>query len=106
MKTLITGFIIAIFIGALFIYNTLSWGLVLYKFWGWFILPVFVTLPALTFVQALGLMFVVGLFKSNFTGEGLADKYKKTKHQPMVMSILNPWITLLFGWLAYLIWLT
>jgi len=57
-------------------------------------------------ICSLGLMFVVGLFKSNFTGEGLADKYKKTKHQPMVMSILNPWITLLFGWLAYLIWLT
>ncbi len=109
MATLITVLIallvFVVVVGGLFIYDTLVWGLVLYKFWGWFVLPVFVTLPALTFVQALGLMFVVGLFKSNFAGENLKDEYKKSKYGQVWGVLLMPWMALLFGWLAYVIWL-
>jgi hypothetical protein len=96
--------VVAVLIGFFFVYDTLTWGLVLYKFWGWFVLPVFITLPALTFTQAIGLMFVVSLFKSNFAGEGLADEYKKNKYAQVWQVLLLPWIALLFGWLAYSIW--
>jgi hypothetical protein len=105
MEALIAGIFFLIIIGVFFIYDTLSWGLVLYKFWGWFVLPVFITLPALTFVQALGLMFVVGLFKSNFSGENIKDEYKKNKNGSLIISLCMPWVTLIFGWLAYVIWL-
>ena len=109
MATLITALIVVIvfllFIGFVFVYDTLAWGLILYKFWGWFVLPVFVTAPALTFIQALGLMFVVGLFKSHFTGENLKDEYKKNTWGSSVTILLYPWVALFFGWLAYVIWI-
>ena len=100
----IIGIIVfVIVIGGIFIYSTLSWGLVLYKFWGWFVLPIFVTLPALTFVQALGLMFVISLFK-NQTIQSIKKEYKD-ESTTMSLIFLSPWISLFFGWLAYIIFI-
>lgn len=106
LLTVIIGILVfLVVIGAIFVYDTLAWGLVLYKFWGWFVLPVFATLPTLTFVQALGLMFVVGLFKNTYVGNNIKDEYVKDKHSATWMLLLAPWVTLFFGWLAYTIWL-
>ena len=102
---LIVVIIFLVVVGAIFVYDTLCWGLVLFKFWGWFVLPVFVALPVLTFVQALGLMFVIGLFKSNFNGENIKDEYKKNKYGSSLAILLMPWVALFFGWLAYAIWI-
>lgn len=99
------GFILLLLIGFIFLYETLVWGLVLYKFWGWFVLPIFTTLPEINFVQALGLMFVVGLFKSNYIGENIHDDYKKKFGSSFITTYVMPWLTLFFGWLAYVIWL-
>ena len=90
-------------IGGICIYSTLSWGLVLYNFWSWFVLPVFVTLPALTFIQALGLMFIITLFKNHIT-QTIKKEYKD-ESITMSLMFLSPWITLFFGWLAYIIWI-
>lgn len=104
--TVIIGIIIfLIVVGMVFVYDTLAWGLVLYKFWGWFVIPVFVELPVISFVQALGLMFVIGLFKSNFTGENLKDEYKKNKWNSTIVVLLYPWVAFFFGYLAYVIWI-
>ena len=89
--------VIAIVLG-LFLYDTLSWGLVLFKFWGWFVLPVFVAMPALTFVQAIGLMFVIGLFKNHKT-QILKEQYKDKRFSNLYLYM--PWITLALGWVAY-----
>lgn len=89
--------VIAIILG-LFLYDTLSWGLVLFKFWGWFVLPVFVTLPALTFVQAIGLMFVIGLFK-NHKSQIIKKQYKDERFENIYLYM--PWVTLALGWVAY-----
>jgi hypothetical protein len=97
-------FLIVLF-GILFIYDTLSWGLVLYKFWAWFVLPIFTTLPEISFVQAIGLMFFIGLFKSHFMGENLKDEYKKDTNITIFTAIILPWMTYFFGWLAWQIWL-
>jgi len=109
MGSIIAGLIVTILflvvIGLVFVYDTVAWGLVLYKFWGWFVLPVFVTLPVITFVQALGLMFFIGLFKSHFVGENLKDEYKKNTWGTSVAALISPWVALFFGWLAYVIWL-
>lgn len=105
IAVLIAVIVAVVIIGLTFVYDTLAWGLVLYKFWGWFVLPIFVTLPALTFVQALGLMFVVGLFKNTYVGNNIKDEYVKNKHAATWTVLLAPWVTLFFGWLAYVIWL-
>ena len=105
IAVLIAVIVAVVIIGLTFVYDTLAWGLVLYKFWGWFVLPIFVTLPALTFVQALGLMFVVGLFKNTYVGNQIKDEYVKNKHSATWTLLLAPWVTLFFGWLAYVIWL-
>ena len=107
MGTIIAFIVAAIFVvvivGAAFVYDTLSWGLVLFKFWGWFVLPVFIALPALTFIQALGLMFVIGLFKSIPT-QSIKKEYRE-QHTSTLVLLLAPWVSLFFGWLAYSIWI-
>ena len=103
LEALLGIILIGIIIGAVFIYSTLSWGLVLFKFWGWFVLPTFTSLPELSFVQALGLMFVVSLFKSMNT-EIIKKEYKE-QHAGAIMALVSPWISLFFGWVAYSIWL-
>lgn len=105
MATLIGVIIFIIIIGILFVYDTFLWGVILYKFWNWFVLPVFTTLPVLTLVQAIGLMFVINLFKSHFMGENIRDEFKKNKWESPVAILILPWITLIFGWLAWQIWL-
>lgn len=97
------GFILVVaLIVVLFLYDTLAWGLVLFKFWGWFVLPVFVALPALSFVEALGLMFVIGLFKSSNT-QFIKKEYRMDFTSWLVW--VMPWATLVFGWLAYVLFI-
>ena len=88
--------LILIVLGA-FLYDTLCWGLVMYKFWDWFLLPVFPELPALSFVYAIGLMFVVGLFK-NQTTQIIKPEYTVSNFGQFFWM---PWATLFFGWLAH-----
>jgi hypothetical protein len=90
-------FILIVF--AAFLYDTLCWGLVMYKFWDWFLLPVFPELPALSFVQALGLMFVVGLFKNQYI-QNIKSEYTNSNYGQFFWM---PWATLFFGWLAHVI---
>lgn len=94
--------IFVVIIGLAFVYGTLAWGLVLFKFWGWFVLPVFTDLPEITFVQALGLMFVVGLFKTGMI-QSVKKEYRDTNAEYALL--VTPWLSLFLGWLAYAIWL-
>lgn len=97
------GFILILgLIVIIFLYSTLAWGLVLFKFWGWFVLPVFTTLPEITFVQALGLMFVIGLFKTS-SSQIIKKQYTMDNTGWIVWAM--PWATLVFGWLAYTLFL-
>lgn len=73
------------------LYFTLSWAYVCFKFWYWFILPVFTDLPHCTFIQCIGLMFFIGLFKQHTMKENKDDEV----NWPGV--ILLPWISLLIG---------
>lgn len=82
-------------------YGTLSWGLVLYKFWYWFLLPVFPGLTEITFVQAIGLVFVVSLFHTVNTQ--IIKKEYKDETNSVVNGLLAPWLTLFLGWLVKII---
>jgi hypothetical protein len=98
MEFLAIIFAILIIAGAL-IYTTLTWGLVVYKFWAWFLLPVFPNAPQITFIQAVGLMFLIGLTHQIDTQ--VVKKEYKDEFTAGVGALIAPWLTLLIGWLAY-----
>ena len=101
--------VLLIIIGVLFLlgffilYSTFSWGLVTYKFWYWFLLPIFPELPLLNFWQAVGIMFFISLFKSH-SGEGIKSEYKDTTSHTISV-LLAPWFTLLIGYLINILFI-
>lgn len=89
---------IVLFAG-LIIYTSFTWGFVLFKFWYWFLLPVFTTVPEISFWQALGLMFIINLFNRKSPTVGIKDEYlKDNKKTVWALVILMPWITLGVGY--------
>lgn len=106
METLLTVIFAAILIGGLLLYSSFVWGLVCYKFWYWFLIPVFPDLPLLTYWKAVGLLFFISLFKNTIT----SDK-KRTTNEEAIAYIaelaktvfLTPWVTLGMGYLVYLL---
>ena len=78
-------------------YGAFSWGFVAWKFWYWFLLPVFPALPAITFLHAVGLMFFISLFKNQST-QVIKDEYVD-KTIGVIMGIIAPWVVFIMGWL-------
>ena len=92
--------LIIIFVIGIF-YSTLTWGLVMYKFYHWFILPVFTTLPEINFLQAIGLILFISLFKYQRI-YNIKDEYvKETPMTQMWIATLSPWLFLIIGWIIY-----
>lgn len=81
---------------ALIVYSGLSWGFVAWKFWYWFILPVFPNLPHVGFWQSVGIFMFICLFHSGGTS-AIKDEYKDTSTQ-WANLLLTPWLTLLIGY--------
>lgn len=96
MEIIIAVFGVLALITFFVVYNAFSWGFVCYKFWGWFILPIFTTLPVITFWQAVGLMFFISLFRNHSQTE-IKEEYKDKTNQFMVV-LLAPWVLLLLGY--------
>lgn len=98
MKTLLItiGGIIGIIF--LILYTSLVWGFVCYKFWTWFILPVFVTLPNITFLQAVGISFFISLLKT--TSPKIKDEEFWNR---FFVAIINPWMMLGLAYLMKII---
>lgn len=80
-------------------YGAFAWGYVLYKFWQWFLLPVFPTLPHISISQAVGLMIVVQLFDKNIpqvlNGELVNSDGKN------IYDVISPIISFVFGWFVW-----
>lgn len=87
-----------ILIVVLITYSTILHGWIFYKFWHWFVLPVFPELPELTFYMALGLATFTTLLKATVIDE-LDDQYKDGAKK--YTALLWPWVTLLFGWVIH-----
>lgn len=83
-----------------FLYDAFAWGFVTYKFWYWFILPVFPDLPHVTFWQAVGIALFIGLFK-NASQPTVKKEYRDESSVHVMWSA--PWIVLLIGWIFSLI---
>jgi hypothetical protein len=75
MKTIALGIFGVLAAAALFVYSILVGGLIFDRLWYWFLLPVFPTLPHISFLQAVGLSVFTTLFR-NHTVDELDDKYK------------------------------
>lgn len=92
--------IILLFLAFAIVYSSLSWGFVFYKFYSWFVLSVFTTLPEINFWAAVGLMFFVGLFHGNHIAP------KETDNSSAIGTLFfGPWITLAIGWLIGTLWI-
>jgi uncharacterized membrane protein len=102
MGSLIGILAVIFFIGAavlLFIfYNAFTWGYVVSLFYGWFVLSVFPTAPAISLIQFIGIMLFLIALLPKYHGTALKDEYenKKTK---VIGLLIAPWLTLLFGWI-------
>jgi hypothetical protein len=83
-------------------YTALSWGFVLFKFWVWFILPIFTTLPTLNYWQAVGLMLVSSLIVRHTTS--IKDEFIDEGKTWFVI-VSSPWLTLAAAWVVKSIWL-
>lgn len=90
---------------AIVVYGSFSWGFVLFKFWYWFLLPVFVELPQIDYLSAVGIMLFIGLFKNHATKVSIKDEFleKEEKLNTRIVNFLSPWITLAIGFLIHLI---
>lgn len=83
------------------LYSTFAWGFILFKFWKWFAIPVFTSLPMFSYLQACGLIFLTDIFRRN--SQLITDKYLQDNNN--FINIINPWVTLLFGYLFYIIFI-
>lgn len=101
MEILALIFLTALAIAGILIYSTFSWGWVCFKFWSWFIVPIFISawpeIPVLTFIEACGLMFFIGLFK-NHGGNNIKKEYRD-EGTNWGNLLITPWLVLLVGWL-------
>jgi hypothetical protein len=93
--------LIALLIG----YETFAYGLVVYKSYYWFALPVFTSLPHISYIEAVGLTFLLTLFK-NKNNSDLYFNDKKIESKPNWFGlIMGPWISLLIAFLFKVIFM-
>ena len=99
MEIILIIIIFIVLLAAALAYGAFSWGFVMYKFWYWFLLPVFPALPQITFAHAVGLAVFIGLFHTVPTQ--IVKKEYKDETQGAILPLIAPWITFLVGALIY-----
>jgi hypothetical protein len=88
---------------ALLVWVAFLQGLVIDRFYYWFVLPVFTGLPAITFFQAIGLSFFITLFKEHSYKEDEEGETQEAKYRRIAVGLLHMPILLLLGWITHLI---
>jgi len=76
-------------------YSTFSWGYVTYKFYYWFVLPVFTDLPAMSLAQAVGIALFISLFKNH------SSKKTTGNETNWPLALAQPWVVVFVGWIIY-----
>jgi hypothetical protein len=80
-------------------YSTFTWGLVLQKFYSWFIDPLFSYFPRIDYVQAMGMMLFISLFN--------AGDYRPVKTDELedyiIFKVFAPWTVLFSGWIVKIV---
>lgn len=98
MELIATIITLAVIFLLLTLYSSLTWGLVLYKFWYWFLLPVFPILPEINYVLSVGLIMFISLFHKHST-LSIKEEYREEDKEYFSMFIY-PWLVLLMGWIV------
>ena len=81
------------------IISVLISGFILMKTWGWFIVPIFTSLPILKFGEAIGIAFFIAILKGR-------QKSENNDFDDLIESFFNGLIyslvLFLFAWVVYL----
>lgn len=83
---------------ALLLYGSFVWGFVFTRFSSWFIIPIFHGFPVLTYMQSVGLMFIINMFHTRSYSKLVNIETKMN----WVMFLTVPWVTLVLGWIVSL----
>lgn len=96
---LIAFIIVLLLFAGILIYSSFSWGFVLFKFWHWFMMPVFFTLPSISLYQAVGILLFISIFKNKVPQIPIKDEFidSKKKTNNIVIQAIAPWMVLLMG---------
>ena len=90
-------------LGILTIYEILVYGFICFKFWHWFVIPVFPTLPNINYWQGVSLMMFIFLFHNvTKTISPAPSSYSERVEQivdELVSTILKPWMMWFIGWM-------
>lgn len=81
-------------------YCSFAWGLVLSKFYSWYLQPVY-PVPNITYLQAVGLWLMVSLFRGNGI-QFIKEDYKLSLKDSYIVAFIAPLITLFGGFIIHL----
>jgi hypothetical protein len=101
--------VLLVIIGALAVlffllfYGIFAWGFVCFKFYHWFILPIFPISHELDYIQCVGIMFFISLFKNH--GKDTYKEDEKKKKEALWSAMIMPWMFVLLGWLFTVIFM-
>lgn len=97
MKKVLGGLLLIAF--SIF-YGAFAWGLVLSKFYSWFLQAVY-SVPNVTYLQAVGLWLMVSLFRGSST-IFVKEEYKLSLKDTCTTAFIAPLMTLLVGFIIHL----
>lgn len=83
------------------LYSTFIWGYVASKFYYWFVLPIFPSLPHLSLMQIIGITFFVYVIMPKAAPSDVKDEYRDKSSQ-LVTFFIMPWVTLCIGYILSL----
>ena len=98
----VTTFVNLALIPVICIFNAV----VVFKYWYWFVVPVFGTAPHPTILQCYGLLLTVGLFRMKIRGRGKTEEEKAVEWGPWkttFVTLVALGFALGFGWLIQLL---
>ena len=80
-------------------YIAFAWGFILYEYYYWFLLPVFTTLPLITYYQAVGLACFINLFKN----QHYLQFKQEFRDDSLIggMLFLTPFLVITFGYIVH-----
>ena len=102
MTKIVQGLGMVLAFMGLLLYGAFSWGFVFYKYWNWFVLPVFDNLPVIAFKEAVGLMLVVGLFKNHISKQFTYKDDVIKQDIDYVGAFVAPWVVIMLSWIVKL----
>lgn len=88
-------------IAGVILYSTFIWGYVASKFYYWFVLPIFPSLPHLSLMQIIGITFFVYVIMPKAAPSDVKDEYRDKSSQ-LVTFFIMPWVTLCIGYILSL----